>query len=84
MKTGVPANEVRSRGFIDSSVKCRAKPKSANLIWRGGGGGGEGGGEGRGGGGGGGGGEGGGGGGWRWGRMVRWTPHIYLPSFFQS
>ena len=32
MNTGVPANDVKSSGFIDSSVKCLANPKSANLI----------------------------------------------------
>ena len=33
MKTGVPASEVRSSGFIDSSVKTRANPKSASFSW---------------------------------------------------
>ena len=32
MKTGVPAREVMSIGFMPSSLKCRAKPKSASLI----------------------------------------------------
>ena len=33
MNTGVPASEVRSNGFIASSVKIRANPKSASLIY---------------------------------------------------
>ena len=32
MNTGVPASDVMSIGFIPSSLKCRANPKSANLI----------------------------------------------------
>ena len=32
MKTGVPASDVMSMGFIPSSLKCLANPKSASLI----------------------------------------------------